>query len=318
MDVLMILTGLAFLFAGGEGLVKGSVVLAEKLNISTLLVSVVVVGFGTSSPELMVSVAAGLQNAPDIALGNIVGSNIANVLLILGLSAIIYPLACTRSEIKRDAWAVFFASALLSALSLYGHLNWLSGLIMLVILVVYICYSYFADTQRIRVQLAPCPQSESVIEKKPMSLGKASFLVLIGLVMLVCGAHFLINGATAIAETLGIPSAIIGLTLVALGTWLRELVEQGRAAYRKHADVVIGNILGSNLFNILGIVGLTAVLNPIPFAGRIAEIDVWIMLLVAIACLPIIRTGLKISRLEGVAFLSLYVIYTSWIYITGS
>ncbi len=317
MDGLLILLGLGLLFVGGEGLLRGSVAIAEKLGVSTLLVSMVIVGFGTSAPELVVSTTAALKGAPNIALGNIVGSNIANVLLILGFSAVIAPVACTRREITRDALAVLVASLALVILALNGVIGRLAGLMMLAALVSYLSYAYLTERKNSKKNEAFRERIKGDIGKPAMGFAIASAFCLGGLLFLVGGAYFLVEGATALAEKLGIPNSIIGLTLVAVGTSLPELATAIVAAYRKHANVVIGNIIGSNLFNILGILGVTAMISPIPFAGRIAEIDVWIMLVVAIVLSPVIWTGHMISRLEGGIFLTLYLVYITWIYTVG-
>lgn len=252
MDILLICIGLLLLVAGGEGLLRGSVAIAGKFGLSTLLVSMVIVGFGTSAPELMVSVSAALKGEPNIALGNVVGSNIANVLLILGLSALFMPIACARPEIRRDALAVLLASLILVGLSVSGAIDRLPGLMMLAALAAYMSYSYLTERRTSKAQETLRDQIQEDIGKPEISLKKATVFCLAGLVLLAGGAHFLVEGATSLAEKFGIPNAIIGLTLVAVGTSLPELATAIVAAYRKHADVVIGNILGSNLFNILG------------------------------------------------------------------
>lgn len=317
MDILLIVIGFGLLFAGGEGLLRGSVTIAEKFGLSTLLVSMVIVGFGTSVPELMVSTTAALKGAPNIALGNVVGSNIANVLLILGLSAVFAPIACTRLVIRRDALAVLVASLVLVGLALNGKIGRITGLIMLAVLAVYISYAYLTERKDSKKDEAFRERIEEDIGKPSIHLWKASILCIVGLVFLAVGANFLVEGATSLAQNFGIPNSVIGLTLVALGTSLPELVTAIVAAYRKHPDVVIGNIMGSNLFNILGILGVTSSITPIPFEGRIADTDVWIMLVVAIALSPVIWTGHRISRLEGAVFLFLYFVYVFWLYTVG-
>ena len=318
MDILLILIGLSLLVTGGEALLRGSVVIAGKLGLSTLLVSMVIVGFGTSAPELMVSVASTLKGAPNIALGNVVGSNIANVLLILGLSAILTPIAYTKKEVRRDALVVLLASFILIVVSLSGVIGRLSGLLLLTGLITYMSYSYIAERKNPTKDKIFQKRIEEDIGNPTVSLAKAFTLCFLGLLFLAGGAHLFVEGATKLAEKLGIPNAIIGLTLVAVGTSLPELATALVAAYRKHSDVVIGNIMGSNLFNILGILGVTAIISPIPFEGRIANTDVWIMLVLSIVLLPVIWTGHKISRVEGGMFLTLYLIYIVWLFASGA
>jgi cation:H+ antiporter len=318
MDYAYVAAGLALLLLGGEGLVRGSVAVAERLNLSTLLVSMVIVGFGTSAPELMVSTAAALKGAPNIALGNVVGSNIANILLILGMSAVIAPLACTRPEIMRDALAVLVASFALVGLAQHGMIGRLSGFIMVAALGAYLSYAYLTERNASRRDEVFRERIAEDLGKPGMGLATALTLCVLGLVFLVAGAHLLVEGATAIARRFGISNAVIGLSLVAVGTSLPELATAAISAYRKHQDVVIGNIIGSNLFNILGILGVTGIVVPIPIEGRIADIDIWIMLAVAIALAPIIWTGRVISRVEGGAFLTLYVVYMAWLFGPGA
>ena len=299
------------LFVGGEALLRGSVSIANKMGLSTLLVSMVVVGFGTSAPELLVSLSSAFKGAPNIALGNVVGSNIANVLLILGLSALFAPIACTRLEIRRDTLAVVLASIVLVALSLYGAIGRVAGIAMLASLIAYLSYAFVTDrngANGFRERL------EQDVGHADLPLPVALALCLGGLASLAGGAHYLVEGATAIAAAFGVPNAVIGLTLVAVGTSLPELATAVVAAYRKHSDVVIGNVIGSNLFNILGILGVTGIVIPIPFEGRIADVDVWVMLVVAILLTPVIWTGRTISRVEGGVFASLYCVYIVWIY----
>jgi cation:H+ antiporter len=318
MDYAYVAAGLALLLLGGEGLVRGSVAVAERLNLSTLLVSMVIVGFGTSAPELMVSTAAALKGAPNIALGNVVGSNIANILLILGMSAVIAPLACTRPEIMRDALAVLVASFVLVGLAQHGMIGRLSGFIMVAALGAYLSYAYLTERNASRRDEVFRERIAEDLGKPGMGLATALTLCVLGLVFLVAGAHLLVEGATAIAQRFGISNAVIGLSLVAVGTSLPELATAAISAYRKHQDVVIGNIIGSNLFNILGILGVTGIVVPIPIEGRIADIDIWIMLAVAIALAPIIWTGRVISRIEGSVFLTLYVVYMAWLFGPGA
>ena len=318
MDYAYVAAGLALLLLGGEGLVRGSVAVAERLNLSTLLVSMVIVGFGTSAPELMVSTAAALKGAPNIALGNVVGSNIANILLILGMSAVIAPLACTRPEIMRDALAVLVASFVLVGLAQHGMIGRLSGFIMVAALGAYLSYAYLTERNASRRDEVFRERIAEDLGKPGMGLATALTLCVLGLVFLVAGAHLLVEGATAVAHRLGISNAVIGLSLVAVGTSLPELATAAISAYRKHQDVVIGNIIGSNLFNILGILGVTGIVVPIPIEGRIADIDIWIMLAVAIALAPIIWTGRVISRVEGGVFLTLYVVYMAWLFGPGA
>lgn len=316
-DVLMILGGLVLLFFGGEGLIKGAVSLARNFGLSKLLVSAVVVGFGTSMPEMTVSVGAALKGASDIAIGNVVGSNIANILLIVGVAAILCPIFIAGTAVKRDTFVMLGASLALCGLAMTGMIAFAAGFLMFAALIAYIVWSYTQDKKNGAETAA---HIEEDIEGEPqLSSGKASVFALAGLGLLVAGAYILVEGAVAIARDFGLSEAVIGLTIVAVGTSLPKLATAVVAAYRKHSDVIIGNILGSNIFNILSILGITAMLSPIPVAAQIASYDVWIMLGVAIALSIYLLRGLTIGRFSGIAMLLAYCAYTAWLYLgTGA
>ncbi|MBI4031760.1 MAG: calcium/sodium antiporter [Proteobacteria bacterium] len=320
MDILMVVAGLGLLFAGGEGLVRGAVSIAERLGLSTLLVSTVIVGFGTSIPELMVSLQAALDGSPDIALGNVVGSNTANILLILGLAALLMPVICKGAAVRRDAAAGVLAAVILCALSFTGRLEWPAGLLMAGGLGFYlwrICRAEREATSNTAV--AEAELREHIMEDraahKPLVVSVACAAG--GLVLLIFGARLLVKGAVSLALAAGVSEAVIGLTLVAVGTSLPEMAAAVVSALRRHADVVIGNILGSNLFNVMGILGVTALVAPISFAGRIADIDVWIMLAVQVSLLAVIFLRGRIGRTTGCVFLALYAGYSGWLFTAG-
>lgn len=318
MDYILIISGLTLLFLGGEALVRGSVAISERLGISAILIGAVVVGFGTSTPELLVSVKASLAGQPDIALGNVVGSNIANVLLILGLSGIICPVICAQKAIKRDALSVFIVSALLFALSFAGSISSIYGFIMLSLLIAYIVYSYKSEMKEKRdlknIAEKTVHEHEAHEFSSKQGLGLSILMSVGGIAMLVFGADFLVEGASNLAREAGISEAVIGLTLVAVGTSLPELATAISAAIKKNSDVIIGNVLGSNLFNILSILGITAIIKPVPIAGQIADFDIPLNLLIAAITLAIILMAQKISRITGVTFLGAYTVYIIWLY----
>ena len=312
MDVIFIAAGLVLLFFGGEALVKGSVSFARNLGLSKLLVGAVIVGFGTSMPEMTVSVGAALKGSSEIALGNVVGSNIANILLIIGLSLLIFPITIAGPAVRRDAAVMIAASALLCGFALLGYLGTWMGIIMVGALFAYVYVSYQQDKKR---SGSVAEHLEEEIEgdqrlKPPVAIAYC----IGGLALLVGGAYCLVEGAISIARGIGISEAVIGLTIVAVGTSLPELATSIVAAMRKHGDVIIGNIVGSNIFNILAILGLTAIIQPIPFTGQIANIDVWVMLAVAVFLSVFLWLGLRMGRIAGVAMLALYTAYTLWLY----
>lgn len=314
-DVLYILAGLALLYFGGEGLIKGAVSLARTFGLSKLLVSAVIVGFGTSMPEMTVSLGAAFKGSPDIALGNVVGSNIANVLLIVGVGAVITPIFVSGAAVRRDAYVMLGASVALCALSFLGAIPFLAGLGMLCCLSLYIYRSYSQDRKaQAAVANGAIPMAEGDGEEDVLSPGKAAGYSLAGLILLVIGASLMVEGAISLARDAGISEAVIGLTIVAVGTSLPELATAVIAALKRHSEVIIGNILGSNIFNILSILGVTAMVSPIRFTGQIASVDVWIMLMVAVALSVFLVLGKPVTRLAGAVMLTSYAGYTFWLY----
>lgn len=311
-DILMIIGGLVLLFFGGEGLIKGAVSLARSFGLSKLLVSAVIVGFGTSMPEMTVSIGAALKGSSEIALGNVVGSNICNILLIIGIAAIIYPISISVSAVRRDTLMMVGASLILCAVTFAGIINFVTGAVMFSILLAYIFWSYKKDRET-HAEMAEHIQEdiEGDDQLKPAIAGLYSVG---GLVLLVAGAYLMVEGAISIAREFGISEAVIGLTIIAVGTSLPELATSIVAAMRKHGDVIIGNIIGSNIFNILSILGVTAMVSPISMTGQIAELDVWIMLGVALMFSVYLLRGYTVGKISGIAMLLAYCGYTYWLY----
>ncbi len=302
--------GILLLFLGGEALVRGAVALASRFGVSPLVIGLTVVGFGTSAPELVVSVGAALEGQPDLAIGNVVGSNIANILLILGLSAVIMPLVVQQQVFRRDGMIMVAASLALAGLAMFGAIDRWAGAILLVGLAAFVIYAYVAGRREQALANVYAAEADEVSDV-PLASWKAPVAALVGLVLLVVGARMLVTGSVDIARAFGVPEAVIGLTLVAIGTSLPELATSLIAALRGHADVAVGNVVGSNIFNILGILGVAALIEPLPFTGRMASLDVWVMLAVATAAMIMLRTGWKFSRWEGIACLAAYGVYST-------
>lgn len=306
-DLILVGGGLALLFFGGDFLVRGAVALAHRLGVSTLVIAITVVAFGTSLPELIVSLNAALQGAPSIAIGNVVGSNIANVLLVLGLPAIIAPLVSQRS-IGRDTAIMIGASLLFVALAFTGEFGWPHGMLFVVLLAAFLGYSLWIATRDKEAADTYQEELDSFESDAKSALLLAGFIVG-GLVTLIVGSRMLVTGAVNIATALGVSEAVIGLTLVAFGTSLPELVTSLVAIIRRHGDVAIGNVLGSNLFNILGVMGITALVVPIPVPDQILRFDVWVMLAAAIVLLPFVLHWMRLGRTIGLLFLAAYIGY---------
>ncbi len=295
----MFVLGLIGLFFGGEFLVRGAVGIARRLSVSPLVIGLTVVGFGTSAPELLVSVQAALADAPDLAVGNVIGSNIANILLILALTAVIMPVPMRIADTRRDFAVMIGASLVLWAL-LLGDVIWRwQGIVLVLGLALYLYVSIRAG------RAAP----DEDLPEISGTLGKSLLVALGGLVVLLIGARFLVESASEIARTFGVSEAVIGLSIVAVGTSLPELATSALAALRGHSEIAVGNIIGSNIFNILGILGVTAIVAPIPTDPRFASVDMWVALAAALAMLYIaVRPG-NVSRAGGAALLVAYAAY---------
>lgn len=307
---LWLLLGLGLLTVGGEALVRGALAAAKRMGVSPLLAGLVIVGFGTSAPELVVSLQASLNNQPEIAVGNVIGSNIANILLILGVSALIMPLVTHIQCLKRDGLTMMFATLLFMGLASFGGLGRVEGAVLLAVLATYLVWAYRTEREDTASPEAQLHQAEAEeFEMLPMSIPMTLLATIGGLAMLLFGANRFLLGAVGLGEALGVPEAIIGLTVVAVGTSLPELAVSIVAAIRKHADVAVGNIIGSNIFNILCILGISSTINPLPLQGRLLEIDQFVMLGAAVLLLLFLFFGLRLSRTKGILLLTSYVIY---------
>lgn len=308
--------GLLFLFVGGEALVRGSVTLSKRLGVSTLLIGVVVVGFGTSAPELLVSIKAALQDQPDIALGNVVGSNIANILLILGIAGILSPIACSEKGVKRDAIVVVAASLFLFILGYFGQISRPLGSAMVLLLAGYLFYSYRQEKQlkRKSSDIKTYHEVEPKDLELPMGLPLSLGLSVFGIALLAFGADYLVDGASNIAKRYGVSEATIGLSIVAIGTSLPEIATAISASLKKESDVIIGNVLGSNLFNILSILGITSVIHPLEIAKSFFTFDIPLALIVSVTLVALIYIRKEVSRISGILFLVFYISYITYLF----
>lgn len=308
MDIFLIIAGLVLLFFGGEATLRGAIALAKKLDVSPAIIGLTVIGFGTSAPELLVTVKAAWQGQPALAIGNVVGSNISNILLILGVGGLIYPLVCDPKLLRRDGAALLAAMILLTGLSVSGIIVFWQGMLMLGSLIAYLIWSYFQDKKESDIAELHERETEEM-ENVPENPLVISLFLIGGLAGLVGGAHILVVGAVNIAESFGIPQSVIGLTIVALGTSLPELAATAIAAMRRHADVAIGNVIGSCLFNILSILGITAMITPLEIAPDIQKIDIWVMLGASLALVPMLLGDYRIGRRDALLLLAGYIGY---------
>lgn len=266
-----LIIGLMLLVVGGELLVRGAVATAKSFNVSPLLIGLTLVGFGTSTPELVTSVTAALEGSPGIAVGNVVSSNTANILLILGISAVIYPLAVSPKSFKRDAIVLAVSSLACLAVVLYGTMSAFVGIVFILSLFVYVGYVY--------VQEKNAPDEAAIVfehmvedtGKGPNKIVLSLGMALLGIAITIAGAQFFVDGAINLAKNFGVSDTIIGLTVVAVGTSMPELVTSVMAALRKHSDVAYGNIIGSNIYNVLFVLGATSLIKPIEIPQQIAS-----------------------------------------------
>ena len=306
LTIVELAAGFVLLFVGGEVLVRGSVSLARRLEVSPFLIGATVIAFGTSAPELVVSLKAAFDDAMGIALGNIVGSNIANLLLILGMSALIAPVAVKRKAVWRDGLALAAASLLLTLFVAMGEISRWQGALMFILLALLIVYSYWSERRRKTPAGDLHTREEAEHQDVPQRISIALMFVAAGLAAVAFGAHLLVEAAVVVARGSGMSEAVIGLTVVAIGSSLPELATSIVAAYRKHADVALGNVIGSSVFNILGILGLVSVIHPIAAPKEIAVLDIWIMLGVTALVLVPVFAGWRLSRPLGGIFVALY------------
>ena len=317
MNLLLIIVGIVVLVLGGELLVRGAVTIAQRFHISTLVVGMTIVAFGTSAPELLVSLQAMFEGHPGIAIGNVVGSNIANIALVLGVTSIIFPIAVSRNSYRLD-WPVLMITTLMVYAFMWlnfdpamgggyvSEITWVNGIIMVSVLV---GFSYFLIWKSRRVTKANHKENDEIPDTPKSSLVKDVFFVILGSVGLSGGAHLLVEGTVGLATVLGISDYIISVTVVAFGTSLPELMTSVMAALKRHSDLSIGNLLGSNIFNILGILGVTSIFKTVPITELVLKTDMLWVIGVSAILFPMMITRKKVTKIEGIILLSLYVIY---------
>ncbi len=304
----LFLLGLALLLAGGEVLVRGAVGLAIRIKVSQLVIGATIVSLGTSAPELLVSVKAVLAGHPAISVGNVVGSNIANLGLVMGLVALIFPLTTDRGAATLD-WPVMMAASLLFFLMAFdGVISRLEASFLLLLFVLYVVYSILKSRKNMRVEEG---DSDFTPLREPLStpLWKLLLMITLGSAGLFFGARWFLQGAVEMAEIFGVSQHVISVTLIAFGTSVPELATSAIAAFRKQADISVGNLLGSNSFNILAIMGITAAIKDVPVSSVVVNSDLLWMLGIAALVLPFLVIGKKIYRWQGAILFALYIAY---------
>lgn len=307
MDFLFSLAGLAALYYGGELLVRGAAALASAVGVSRVVIGLTVVAFATSAPELAVSVQSALQGRADLALGNVVGSNITNVLMILGAAAVTAPLVIARQIVRLDVPAMIAVAVLSYAVAIDGEVSRTDGAILFGLLLVYITYQIRAN-RNADPEAAPSGNASG-------SLAKNIGLVGVGVAMLVIGGQWLVEGGVTLARMLGLDELVIGLTIIAAGTSLPELATSIIAARRGEREIAVGNVVGSNIFNLLGVLGMSALVTPggVPVASAAVAFDMPVMIGASVACLPLFARKHEIATWEGWVFLAYYAAYTIYL-----
>jgi len=310
LDILFIPLGTVLLLGGGEVLVRGATSIARGLGVSPMIIGLTVVAYGTSSPELVVSGFAAWQGNPAICGGNIIGSNILNVLLVLGTTALIYPIVTTAGFVRREVPIMVGACGLFWLLVLNGTLDRMEAAIFLLLL-----FGYTILTIRLarREQRQKDPEFADVQSRTVASLGLSFLLVFVGLALLGGGSEIFLRGAIGIARHLGISEAMIGLTLVAMGTSFPELAASLVAAWRKHPDICLGNIVGSSIYNVLAIGGVAGLIAPLPIDAELLKLHVPVMVVAAVVLWIIVTHGLRVARWHGALLLAIYAGYMGWV-----
>ncbi|MDD4469064.1 MAG: calcium/sodium antiporter [Acholeplasmataceae bacterium] len=308
--------GFFILIKGAGLLVDGASAIADKFKISPLVIGLTIVAFGTSAPELAVNIFASAAGSSEIAIGNIIGSNIANILLILGVSALIYPLTSKKNTVWKEIPLGLLAAVVVGLMAndflidgvIFSGLSRIDGLVLLSFFIIFIYYSFGIAKQQ---------ESPDDCEIKNLNLVKSIFYIVIGLIGLVVGGNWIVSGAIKLASGFGISESLIGLTVVAIGTSLPELATSAIAAYKKQTDIAIGNVVGSNIFNIFWILGISSVIRPLPF-NPANNIDFLIMIIATVILFIIMFIGKKriIERWQGIAMISIYVAYTLFLIVT--
>jgi cation:H+ antiporter len=301
--------GLAVLLLAGDALVKGAVNLALRLGVPALIVSLTIVAFGTSAPELLISINAGLEGASGIALGNVVGSNTANVLMVLGIPALIAVMHTAEHDTRKSYWFMMAASVLFIGLAFRGVFDWIAGLVLLAALALILGDNFWDSVKHRRAGEAADAEEDLEGADPSMPWWKIILFLALGLIGLPFGADLLVDSATEIAQRFGVSDTVSGLTMVAVGTSLPELATTVSAALRRQADVALGNVIGSNMFNLLAIIGIASLIAPIEVDPSFLRFDLWVMLGASVLLAPFVLFKMNLTRVWGVVLSAAYVGY---------
>lgn len=308
MNLFLLIIGLATLIFGGDFLVKGAVGIAQKFKVSTLVIGMTVVSFGTSAPELIVSIKAALDGNPEIAIGNVIGSNIANITLVLAVTIMIFPIAVDRNSKIIDWPMMMLASLLFYFFAMDNVIELFEGAILFILLLMFVGFLIY-NSRKTSKRIEKTIEEEEIEVIEKTHFAKALLYVLGGLIALYFGAEWLLKGAVGLAESLGMEKRVIGITIVAFGTSVPELVTSAVAAFRKQTDISIGNLVGSNIFNIMAVIGITATVKDIEVNDVALEFDMIWMLAIALVLLPLMLLGRKMGWTKGILLLIAYISY---------
>lgn len=306
---LQVFGGFVILIVAAEAMVRGAVVIADKMGISAMVIGMTVVAFGTSAPELMVSLQAALNGSSGLAIGNIVGSNIANVWLILGASCLITPILVKPDAMKRDILLLAGGTLLFSGFCLDGELNLIAGIVFLLVFCAFLAFSYFRETSDPEVLKEHQEELEELEKGVPKSVPIGIGMTIVGILGLAFGADILVTGGSEIARSYGVSEEVIGLTLFAFGTSLPELAASVVAAYRGHPDVAIGNVIGSNIFNMLLVGGVVSMVAAIPVPPQVLNFDIWVMVVATAMLMPVLLGWMTLNRTYATIYFILYIGY---------
>jgi len=304
---LLVIVGFVLLLSGAEVMLRGAVGIAEKLGISKLVVGMTVVAFGTSAPEFLVSLNAALSGSSGLAIGNLVGSNIANILLVTGVSGLLMPIIIDGGVFKRDGWVLLAGTSLFMILAFRREFDFIAGSVLLVFFLGFLFNSYLREKDNFADQVEIYGTD---LKHHPHKILRLFVFLIIGFAGIIYGADILVEGGIGIARRFGISEAVIGLTIMAFGTSLPELAATIVSVIRKHADIAFGNIVGSNIFNIIGIIGVISLVTPLNVPTRLANFDMWVMLVATLILIPyMIGKKTQLNRLQASLMLSAYLVY---------
>ena len=306
--IALLFVGLVVLIAGGDYLVKGSSSIALRLHLSPLVVGLTIVAFGTSAPELLISIQSALRGSPDIAMGNVIGSNICNLALVLGITAIIHPVKVSSTSLRVDWPTTMGVSLLLYLFVKEGYVNAYEGVLFIIILVIY-SFLVIRKSRKDTLAAKRLQQENEIPDQPSQQLWKDLVFIVLGCIGLYFGSEWFVGSVQDLARGLGIEERVIGLTVVAIGTSLPELVTACVASYKGQTDLALGNLMGSNIFNILSILGITSIIHEIQVADQILNSDIIWMLVITLLVLPLMVSSRRISRIDGLILIVVYIVY---------